>query len=186
MTEQGIIGILKETGVMLEGHFLLTSGKHSARYMQCAQLFQYPKHSRALCELLARRFENVDLVIGPAMGGIIMAYEVASLLNARNVFTERQDGAMVLRRGFEIQKGERVLICEDVVTTGGSVKEVVEIARQAGGDVLGVCSIIDRSGGKAEFGCRFESVAKLEIETWEESECPLCKHSKPIKPGSRK
>ena len=187
INRQEILDIFAETGAALDGHFLLTSGKHSAKYMQCAKLFQYPLHSKRLCAELASRFNGVDLVIGPAMGGIIMAYEVAVALSVRNVFAERQDGAMQLRRGFEIKLGEKVLVCEDAVTTGGSVKEVIELVKQAGGEVIGVASIVDRSGGKADFGRRFESLLAIDIENYEPDACPLCKNgSTAIKPGSRK
>lgn len=183
-----ILTIFKETGVMLEGHFLLTSGKHSNRYMQCAQLFQYPQYSRLLCSELAERFmgERIDLVVGPAVGGIIIAYETAACMGIRNIFAERQDGAMVFRRGFKVKSGERVLVCEDVVTTGGSVKEVIALLKEAGAEVVGVGSIVDRSGGKVDFDVRFESVMAIDIDTYEPNHCPLCKDgSQAYKPGSR-
>lgn len=188
LNREQILEIFKETGVMLEGHFLLTSGKHSNRYMQCAQLFQYPQYSRLLCGELAERFKGtqIDLVVGPAVGGIIIAYETAACLGVRNIFAERQDGAMAFRRGFSVKEGERVLVCEDVVTTGGSVKEVIALLKEAGAEVVGVGSIVDRSGGKADFGVRFEAVLAVDIDTYEPQNCPMCKGgSKPYKPGSR-
>ena len=188
LQREEIIEILKKTGVLLEGHFLLTSGRHSNRYMQCAQLFQYPQYSEMLCRELIRNFEHekIDVVVGPAVGGIIIAYEVAACLGVRNIFAERQDGKMTFRRGFAIKPGEKVLVCEDVVTTGGSVKEVIEVIRAAGGNVVGVGSIVDRSAGKVDFGVPYHAVLPIEIESWEAEECPLCKEgSVAYKPGSR-
>ena len=188
MTEERVNQIFNETGVLLEGHFLLTSGKHSNRYMQCAKLFQYPEYSRELCSVLAEKFkgERIDLVAGPAVGGIIIAYQVAACLGTRNIFAERQDGEMTFRRGFEVKKGENVLICEDVITTGGSVKEVIELVKRAGGSVAGVVSIVDRSGGNAEFGVPFHSVIKVGFDVYAPDDCPLCKAgSTAYKPGSR-
>ncbi|MGI6160478.1 MAG: orotate phosphoribosyltransferase [Christensenellales bacterium] len=189
LDKEKAMDILKETGVMLEGHFLLTSGKHSGQYMQCAHLFEYPKYSEMFCSELARRFkdENIDVVVGPALGGIIMAYETARAAGCRNVFFERENGVMVLRRGFEIAKGERALVVEDVITTGGSVKEVIALIKEAGAEVIGVGAIVDRSGGKAQFGCRLEAVLETQIETYEAGDCPICKTGADlVKPGSRK
>ncbi len=184
------IEIFKKTGVMLEGHFLLTSGRHSNRYMQCARLFEYPEYCELMCKDLAERFrgEAIDLVIGPALGGVIMSYEVGRQLGVRNFFAERSDdGTMVLRRGFVIPQGARVLLVEDTVTTGGSVKEVIALVKAAGGVVAGVGAIVDRSAGKVDFGCRFEAVASMDVQSWEAADCPLCKEGTPaIKPGSRK
>ena len=134
------IEIFKRTGVMQEGHFQFTSGRHSDNYMQCARLFEYPGDSVIICSDVAETFrgKDVDLVVGPALGGIIMAYEVAKLLNTRNIFTERENGTMTLRRGFDIAAGSRALVVEDVVTTGGSVKEVIELLRGRGVEVTGV------------------------------------------------
>ena len=190
ITREEILEILKKTNVMQEGHFLLTSGKHSDRYMQCAQLFQYPKYSQLLCAELAQRFTqknmDIDLVVGPAVGGIIIAYQTAICLSVRNLFAERQDGNMTLRRGFAVKKGERVLVCEDVVTTGGSVKEVIALLETAGAIVVSVGAIVDRSGGTVEFGVPFESVVQVDFNTYGPADCPLCKAgSVAVKPGSR-
>ena len=135
MTKERAYEILKEAGVLLEGHFLLTSGRHSNRYLQCARIFRNTRYSEELCAALAEKFRDagVDIVIGPALGAVQMAYEVSRALGCENFFAEREDGAMTLRRGFAIQPGQRVLVVEDVVTTGGSVREVLEIVRQAGG-----------------------------------------------------
>lgn len=186
MQQKEITALFERLGVMKTGHFALTSGRHSEKYMQCARLFEYPEHSARLCAELAARFDAADVVVGPALGGVIMAYEVARALKARNVFAERQDGVMTLKRGFAIEPGERVLVVEDVVTTGGSVKEVLALCEAAGAQMLGVAVIVDRSGGKADFGCRLESLVQIEIDSFAPDECPLCEKGLPIdKPGSR-
>jgi len=188
MTREEIISIFKETGVMLEGHFQLTSGRHSDHYMQCAQLFQYPVYSKMMCGELAAAFcgGKIDLVAGPAVGGIIIAYQTAACLGVRNIFAERQDGKMTFRRGFAVKPGENVLVCEDVVTTGGSVREVMALVREAGGNVVGVGSIVDRSNGQVDFGVPFKAVLTMEVVSWEKDDCPLCKAgSEAVKPGSR-
>lgn len=181
--------IFSETGALLKGHFKLTSGRHSNRYMQCAQVLQYPKYTEELALHLAEQFagDNIQLVVGPAMGGIIVAYEVARQLGVTALFTERQDGRMELRRGFAIQPGQRVLVVEDVITTGGSVQEVIDIVRQNGGEVAGVAVLVDRSGGRVDFGVKQACVLQLDIESWEAEDCPMCKagQGEPIKPGSR-
>ena len=190
MTKERALDILKEAGVLLEGHFLLTSGRHSGRYLQCARIFRNTRYSEELCAALAEHFrdDRVDIVIGPALGAVQMAYEVSRALGCENFFAEREDGAMTLRRGFAIEPGQRVLVVEDVVTTGGSVREVLEIVRQAGGEVVGVGSIVDRTGGRISFGVPFRSVVSMDVESWEPGECPLCKAGAPApyKPGSRK
>ena len=181
--------ILTRLGALKQGHFRLTSGLHSDRYMQCAALFQFPKESEQLCAALAEKFagQKIDLVAGPALGGIIMAYEVARALGVPNIFSEREDGKMTFRRGFRIEAGQKVLVVEDVVTTGGSVKEVIGLVRAAGGEVVGVGSVVDRGGGKADFGVPFHALMTLEATNWKEEDCPLCKEGMPIvKPGSRK
>ncbi|MBS3948750.1 MAG: orotate phosphoribosyltransferase [Dethiobacter sp.] len=190
LTQEKVLEIFAETGVLLEGHFLLTSGRHSARYLQCARVFQYPEQARILCLALAARFggEDVDFCIGPALGGVIMAYETARSLGVRAMFAEReQDGKMALRRGFTIRPGERALVLEDVVTTGGSVREVAALVRSFGGEVAGVGAVVDRSSGTADFGVPFAALVRLEVETFSPSDCPLCCLGSPaVKPGSRK
>lgn len=181
--------IFKQTGLMLEGHFLLTSGRHSNRYMQCAKLFQYPEYSEMICKDLADRFagQKIDMVVGPAVGGIIMSYEMARQFNVPNIFAERENGAMTLRRGFSIPEGAKVLVVEDVVTTGGSVREVMDIVAEAKAEVVGVCVVVDRSGGKIDFGVPFEAAYETEIQSYEPSQCPLCEQGlELVKPGSRK
>lgn len=188
-TQKKTSEILERLGVLQKGHFVLTSGKHSDRYMQCAKLFEHPKESEDLCRDLAASFkdESIDLVAGPALGGIIICYETARALGVRNIFAERENGAMTFRRGFHVEQGQRVLVVEDVVTTGGSVKEVIELIKSAGGIVVGVGSVVDRSGGKADFGVPFHALMSAEFDTWEADACPLCKSGVPTtKPGSRK
>lgn len=189
ISEERVLEIFREAGVLLEGHFLLTSGRHSNKYLQCAKIFRHVKYSEELCAALAERFrgENIDLVIGPALGAVQMAYEVSRQLNCENFFAERENGRMTLRRGFAIEPGRRVLVVEDVVTTGGSVREVMDIVRDAGGVVAGVGSIVDRTGGTIDFGVSFKAVISMKVESWEASECPVCKTGTPlVKPGSRK
>ncbi|ADY55044.1 orotate phosphoribosyltransferase [Syntrophobotulus glycolicus DSM 8271] len=186
---EDILNVFTDTGALLNGHFLLTSGKHSAQYMQCAQVLQYPDKAAFLCALLAEKFAGAgaETVIGPAMGGIIVAHEVGKALGTRVIFTERQNGEMCLRRGFELRPGEKVLVVEDVITTGGSVREVIEIVRKCGAVPVGVGVLVDRSGGKADFGgLPLQSLVQLQIETFEPDNCPLCGRGIPaIKPGSR-
>lgn len=188
LTDAQILEAFKRTEGILHGHFLLTSGRHSDTYMQCAKLFADPKESEMLCGELAERLKEFkpDVVVSPAVGGIIMGYEVARKLGVKNLFAERADGKMTLRRGFKLDKGQRVIVVEDVVTTGGSVKEVVELCREAGCDVAAVASIVDRSNGKVEFGVPYRALLTMEVKSYEASDCPLCKDgSVPYKPGSR-
>lgn len=191
ISNERVIEILKEAGVLLEGHFRLTSGRHSNKYLQCAKIFRNTKYSEELCAALAEQFadEGVEVVIGPAMGAVQMAYEVSRHLKCENFFAEREaDGKMALRRGFEVKPSMKVLLVEDVVTTGGSVKEVLELVKAAGADVVGIGSIVDRTGGKIDFGVPFKAVISVEVESWEPENCPLCKEGKLelVKPGSRK
>lgn len=190
LSREAIEKMFVDAGALLEGHFLLTSGRHSNRYMQCAQVLQYPAYTEALSRILADRFRNdgVDVVVGPAMGGIIVAYEVARQLGVRGIFCERENGVMTLRRGFSIQPGERILVVEDVITTGGSVMEVMEVTKARGGEVVGVAVLVDRSGGKVDLGVRTEAALVMEIDSWEADSCPLCREGTlpATKPGSRK
>ncbi len=191
MQKEKVLEIFKEAGVLLEGHFLLTSGRHSDKYLQCAKIFRNTKYSEVLCADLASKFKDdgIEVVIGPAMGAVQMAYEVSRHLGCENFFTERVDGKMELRRNFELKKGMKVLIVEDVITTGGSVREVIDIARAAGADVVGVGCVVDRTGGKIDFGVpKFDAVISLDVTSYEADECPICKEGKLplVKPGSRK
>ena len=188
LKQERVLEILKEAGVLLEGHFLLTSGRHSNKYLQCAKIFKHAKYSEELCRALAEKFadDSVDLVIGPAIGAITMAYEVSRQLGVENIFAERENGKMTLRRNFEIKPGQRVLVVEDVVTTGGSVKEVIEIVKENGGIVAGVGAIVDRTGGEIDFGAKFEAVISMKVESFDSEDCPICKTGAPlVKPGSR-
>ncbi|WP_035165681.1 orotate phosphoribosyltransferase [Caloramator sp. ALD01] len=182
-----MINIFKETGAILEGHFLLSSGRHSNRYMQCAKVLMYPDKAEKVVKEVVEKIKHldIDVVVGPAMGGIIVAYEIGRQLNKRAIFTEREDGIMKLRRGFEIKKGERVLIAEDVVTTGKSSLEVADVVKECGGEVVGIACLVDRTVG--DVGYPVYSALKIELETFEPDNCPLCKQVIPyIKPGSRK
>lgn len=188
ITKERVLEILKEADVLQEGHFLLTSGRHSDKYLQCAKIFQYTKYSEELCRALAEKFagKGVELVIGPAIGAIQMSYEVSRHLGVKNIFAERENGKMTLRRNFTIEPGQKVLVVEDVVTTGGSVREVIDIVREHGGEVVGLGVVVDRTGGKIDFGVPLESVISMEVVSYEADECPLCKKGLPlIKPGSR-
>jgi len=180
--------ILTETGALLNGHFKLTSGRHGAQYMQCAKVLQYPEHTAYIANIIAQDFksENVDIVLAPAIGGIVLGYELARTLSAKSLFTEREDGKMTLRRGFEIPKGAKVLIAEDVVTTGGSTREVIAIANEHGAEIVGACSMVDRTGGKLDLGVKFVAAYSKAMVSYDPDECPLCKDGQPIvKPGSR-
>lgn len=185
-----IVEMLDKAGAFLKGHFTLSSGLHSSKYLQCALLLRYPAYAEELCGRLASKFkyEKIDLVIGPAYGGIIVAYELARALGVRAIFTERKDGKMLLRRNFNIEKGERVLIAEDVVTTGTSVKDVIKAIKPYKPKIIGVAALIDRSGEKAPFGrIRFESLKKIDIKVYKAKDCPLCEKGVPLtKPGSRR
>ena len=183
-----ILKIFKETGALLEGHFILTSGLHSDKYFQCARVFQYPWHAETLCREIADHYRNerIDAVVSPAVGGIAVGQEIARQLKVRSIFTERVEGKMTLRRGFAVSPKERILVAEDVTTTGGSVKEVMETIREQGGLVIGVTGVVDRSGGKAEFGVPYFSLLKIDAVTYKPESCPLCRSgSLPVKPGSR-
>lgn len=181
--------IFLETGAMLTGHFQLTSGRHSDRYFQCAKVLQHPQFTETLCQELAGRFaaENISAVVGPALGGIIVSYEVARALGVRSIFTERENGVMKLRRGFSINPGEKILVVEDVVTTGGSVRETIAAVRELGGQVAGVGVLVDRGGGTLDLGVKIEALMIQEVVSYVPEECPLCKEgSVAVKPGSRK
>jgi orotate phosphoribosyltransferase len=183
-----IMEIFTKSGALLHGHFCLTSGLHSPIYFQCALVLQYPEYCFQIAEKIKNYFDarSIDLVISPAVGGIVIGQEVGRQLGVRTLFTERKEGTMALRRGFNISAREKVLICEDVVTTGGSVQEVIEIVRQAKADIVGVGYIVDRSGGKVDFGYDQYAVVHLSVQTYTPDECPLCKDNIPlVKPGSR-
>lgn len=181
-----VLEILKEVEALLEGHFLLSSGKHSNRYVQCAKLLQYPDKAEKVLKVTVDKLKDVDfdMVLGPAMGGIIVAYEIGRQTGRPAIFCERENGVMTLRRGFEIKKGQKILITEDVVTTGKSALEAIEVVKSYGGEVVGIACIADRGSAKLEYP--IFSAIELDIESYSSEECPLCKQGIPyIKPGSR-
>lgn len=186
---QRLLAIFQRTEALLEGHFQLTSGLHSPRFLQCALVLQHPQHAEWIGQAIGSRFldEGASAVVAPAIGGIIVAHETARALAARALFTERESGLMILRRGFRIDPGERVVVVEDVVTTGGSTRETIAAVRSAGGLVVGAGSVVDRSGGAVDLGIRREALLTLEVPAYEPERCPLCKAGiRAIKPGSRK
>jgi orotate phosphoribosyltransferase len=191
LTEERIKEIFLKTDAFLEGHFLLSSGLHSPYYLQCAKVLQYPEYAEELCKELARRINELgveyDFVIAPALGGVIVSYETSRHLKVRGIFAERVDGKLTLRRGFEIKEGERAVVVEDVVTTGKSTRETIEVVKQHGGEVVAVGSLVDRSGGKVNFGVPFVTLWRIEVPVYEPDSCPLCKEGKIplVKPGSR-
>ncbi len=179
--------LLKETGALLEGHFLLSSGKHSDGYIQCAKLLMYPDKAEKAIGMIAEKLKDIDfdLVVGPAMGGIIVSYELARQMGKPSIFVEREDGEMTLRRGFDIKPGQKVLITEDVVTTGKSSYEAIKVVEDNGGEVVGIACVVDRSKGDIKYP--IFSGAKVDLNIYEKEECPLCKKGEDIiKPGSRK
>ena len=188
MTEQEIIKILEDSGALLTGHFQLRSGLHSSRFFQAALLLQYPDKAETVCRFLADQFlgQGIETVISPAVGGLIVGQEVARALGVRAIFADKEDGRLVLKRGFAIKPGEKVLVSEDVVTKGGRVQQTVDLVRGMGGEVVGIAVIVDRSGGDAKFDVPFRSALKLSLPTYEPAECPLCKQNMPIdRPGSK-
>ena len=183
-----VLETFRQTGAYLKGHFRLTSGLHSGEYLQCALVLQHPAIAERFGRELASKLPKAALVASPAIGGLTIGHEVARAAGARFIFTERDaDGKMTLRRGFSVQPGETAIVIEDVVTTGGSTKEVIEVLRAGGANVLGAGSIIDRSGGRADLGVPRIALATLDAVAWTAEECPLCRQGLPVeKPGSRK
>jgi orotate phosphoribosyltransferase len=189
LRSEDVIQKFRETSALLEGHFVLSSGLHSAVYLQCALVLQYPREAEAFGRAIAEKFqtENIQTVASPAIGGLIIGHEVARALGARFIWTERENGTMVLRRGFSVSAGERVLVVEDVVTTGGSTRETVVALQAHGAQVVGAASIIDRSSGKAEVGAPRIALATLDVPAVDPSVCDACKRGeRAVKPGSRK
>ena len=187
--QKQVLDLFKKSGALLEGRFILTSGLQSPHYFQCAKVLQYPEALETFGHDIAKAFLNdeIDIVISPAVGGIVIGTEVGSVLKKRTIFAERENGKMTLRRGFEIQSGDKVLVIEDVVTTGGSVEEVIEVVRANGGNVIGVGFIVDRSNGKKKFDVpKQHSLMKMEVITFKPEDCPAeLSHLTAIKPGSR-
>jgi orotate phosphoribosyltransferase len=203
MTEAEAMRLLQETGAVQDGHFVLSSGLHSARYFQCAQVLQYPERTERLCKALAERMADLKagVVAGPAFGGIIVAYELARQLGVRSIFAERENGRMTFRRGFDVARGERAIIAEDVITTGGSVMEVAAALQSLGAEVVGIAVLLDRRGGadpgealprsaippSGITGIRLEALAHATVETYSPQACPLCARGLAVtKPGSRR
>ena len=183
-----ILSIFRSTEALLEGHFVLTSGRHSASYFQCAKVLQHPEYLTAFSIMIADEFEDQapDVVISPAIGGVVLGTEVGTQLGCRTIFAERKEGNMVIRRGFHIEKGEKVLVVEDVITTGGSVKEVMDLVEKAGGNILGIGVLVDRSNGTVTLHNNQYSIVKLDAVSYGEDEVPDDLAAIPIqKPGSR-
>ncbi len=195
MTRDELLDLYRRSGALLDGHFRLTSGLHSPGYLQCALVLQHPQHAEALGRAIADRVRDVraTVVLSPALGGVVIGQEVGRALGVRAIFAERQDGTLALRRGFTLATTDRVLVVEDVMTTGGSTRETIEVAKAAGGQVVGTASIVDRSGPSTDsgqagvrFGVPFTALLEIALPTYEPDKCPLCAQGLPVvKPGSR-
>src|SRR4051812_28105567 len=196
MTRDALLDLYRTSGALLEGHFRLTSGLHSSGYLQCALVLQHPPHAEALGRAIADRVRDrrPTVVLSPALGGLVIGHEVGRALGVRAIFAERQDGKLALRRGFTIEPTDRVLVVEDVMTTGGSTRETIEVAKAAGGQVVGTASIVDRSpsagsgqaAGTLQFDVPFVTLLRIDLPTYEPGQCPLCAQGLAVvKPGSR-
>ncbi len=188
VTDTEMLQVFRDTGALLDGHFVLRSGRHSRQYFQCALVLQYPPIAERLCGELAAKLKNAGArtVISPALGGLFVGHEVARALGVRHIFAEKNSsGTLELRRNFQVAAREKVLVVEDVVTQGGRVRETIGIVRSLGGEVVGAGTLVDRSDGKMDFGVRFESLLRLPIDTFDPAACPLCRAGAPVtKPGS--
>lgn len=183
LTEKEVEDLLIETSAIMEGHFLLTSGLHSPRYVEKFNVLQKPVYTEKLCKAMAEKFKdaNIETVVGPVTGGILLAHETGKALGTRAIFTERENGKMTFRRGFTLHEGERVLIVEDIVTTGGSIREVIDVVKEHGGVPVAVSMLVDRSGGKATFGdVPCTALLHMDVQTYAPDECPLCKQGIPM------
>jgi orotate phosphoribosyltransferase len=188
VTSETVLDLFRRVGALLEGHFRLTSGLHSPGYLQCALVLQDPAEAGRCGAAIADRVRGlgIETVLSPALGGIVIGHEVARALGVRAIFAERQDGALMLRRGFSLKPGEKVLVVEDVVTTGGSTRETIEVARAAGASVVGAASIIDRSGGNRQLDVPYHALATVALPTYQPDSCPMCAAGgQAVKPGSR-
>ncbi|MBT3191074.1 MAG: orotate phosphoribosyltransferase [Verrucomicrobia bacterium] len=190
MTEQEVLGLLEETGALLTGHFELRSGLHSERFFQCANLLRFPRKAQILCDAVVQNMreagavERIDAVISPALGGILVGHEVARSLDVMSIFAEKVNDQLVMRR-FEVEKGARYVLAEDVITRGGRVQETIDIVEAGGGEVAAIALLVDRSGGKVKFPYPTFSLVQMEPTVWDPSECPLCaKGSSAVHPGS--
>jgi orotate phosphoribosyltransferase len=187
MTREELLDLYRRSGALLEGHFRLTSGLHSPGYLQCALVLQHPQHAEALGRAIAERTRDLraTVVLSPALGGIVIGHEVARALGVRAIFAERQDGVLTLRRGFVISESDRVLVVEDVVTTGGSTRETIQVAAAAGGPVVGAASIVNRGTG-VQLDMPYVALLELALPVYEPDKCPACAQGLPVvKPGSR-
>ena len=188
MDSTAVLDLFRRCEGLLEGHFQLTSGLHSGGYLQCAQVLQHPEHAAALGQALATQAVHLEpsVVLSPALGGVIIGYEVVRALGVRALFAERRDGRLTLRRGFRLDPGERVLVVEDVVTTGGSTRETIDVAKAAGGTVVGAAAIIDRGEEPVRFDVPFDALVQIPLPAYESAGCPMCGRGEPVsKPGSR-
>ena len=187
MRPSEVMRLFQGCGAWLEGHFVLSSGLHSREYLQCALILEHPTLASRLCAALAERFigDEITCVIGPALGGILVSYEMARHLGARSLFAERVDGRLQLRRGFRVGSADRILVVEDVVTTGGSAEELIELLKETGATIVGVGALIDRSSGWVSFDVKFHALLSVDAKTFQPADCPSCKEGIPLaKPGS--
>ena len=182
LTDEQVLQIFKDSGALLKGHFELTSGLHSDTYFEKFQVLQYPRYVEELCTELAARFkdDDIELVLGPTTGGVILAYEIGKQLGTRGIFAEKGNGGRVLKRGFKIKPGERIVVVDDILTTGGSVLDTIEIVRQNEAELAGVGLLVDRTGGTIDFGVKTEALLSLEVDKYEPKDCPLCKAGEPL------
>ena len=188
MTQDELLSLFRRSGALLDGHFRLTSGLHSPRYLQCALVLSHPADATALAEALAPLVAGLGptVVLSPALGGIVIGHEMGRALGVRAIFAERHDGRLTLRRGFTLAPDDKVLVVEDVVTTGGSTRETIDVARQAGATVVGAASIVDRSGGNTDLGVPYQALLPMTVPAYDPAACPLCAEGRPVvKPGSR-
>ena len=188
MKQENVIEVFKRTGALLEGHFILSSGLHSSVYLQCAIALQSPAVASEFGAAIASEFreKGIETVASPAIGGLIIGYEVARHLGARFIWTEREQGTMTLRRGFTVEKGERVLVVEDVITTGGSTRETADVLRRVGAEIVGAAAIIDRSNGEADVGVLYLTLVNLDVPAVSAAQCEACARGEvAVKPGSR-
>jgi orotate phosphoribosyltransferase len=188
MTRDELLDLYRRSGALLEGHFRLTSGLHSPGYLQCALVLQHPQQAEALGRAIAGRVQDLrpTVVLSPALGGVVIGQEVGRALGVRAIFCERQDGRLALRRGFTLDSTDRVLVVEDVMTTGGSTRETIEVAKAAGGQVVGTASIVNRGGAAIRFDVPYVSLLEIALPTYDPDQCPLCAQGLPVvKPGSR-
>ena len=188
MTHDELLNLFRQSGALLEGHFRLSSGLHSPGYMQSALVLQHPRHATALGEALGPALEayGATVVLSPALGGIVIGHEVARALGVRAIFAERQESRLTLRRGFTLGPEDTVIVVEDVVTTGLSTRETIDVARAAGASVVAAAAIVDRSGDSADLGVPFHALLRISLPTYDPAACPLCANGIPVvKPGSR-